>query len=231
MCAMQGWRVDMEVRAREGLCPATMSKAHCHARAAVARVMLETRCIRDDLCNAPTPFVPWQDAHSMEFGIEGNAEASWFAVFDGHGGGYTSKYAAEKILGFITATPEWKADSSSPASIGAAMTRGFLTTDELLRAEPTIACGDDHSGSTAITAFITKTHIVVGNCGDSRAMLVRGNAVRCGARGPHAAAAARRTPPLPPSCSCCCCSLSSCRLTTSPTTRASSAASKPRGAP
>jgi hypothetical protein len=31
---------------------------------------------------------------------------------------------------------------------------------------------EDHSGSTAITAFVTPTHIVVANCGDSRAILV-----------------------------------------------------------
>jgi protein phosphatase 1B len=38
--------------------------------------------------------------------------------------------------------------------------------------------GDDHSGSTAITALVTPTHVFVGNCGDSRAILVRGgNAV------------------------------------------------------
>ena len=147
----------------------------------------------------------------MEFSIEGNAEASWFAVFDGHGGGYTSKYAAEKILGFITATSEWKADSSSPTSIGAAMRSGFLTTDELLRAEPAIASGDDHSGSTAITAFITKTHIVVGNCGDSRAMLVRGDVVRGGAARAPPAAARHTPPPCVSSACCCCCSLPSPR--------------------
>ena len=33
---------------------------------------------------------------------------------------------------------------------------------------------DDRSGSTAIVAFVTPTHIIVGNCGDSRCMLVRG---------------------------------------------------------
>ena len=30
---------------------------------------------------------------------------------------------------------------------------------------------DDHSGSTAVCAFVTPTHIVIANCGDSRALL------------------------------------------------------------
>jgi serine/threonine protein phosphatase PrpC len=45
---------------------------------------------------------------------------------------------------------------------------GALQTEAVLRSE-------DRSGSTAITAFVTPTHIIVGNCGDSRSVLVRGN--------------------------------------------------------
>lgn len=33
--------------------------------------------------------------------------------------------------------------------------------------------GADRSGSTAITCFITETHIIFGNCGDSRGLLAR----------------------------------------------------------
>lgn len=130
----------------------------------------------------------------MVLDVEGNPDASWFAVYDGHGGGFTSKYAAMKVLSYVTATPEWKADSVSPDSIRAALIRGFLQTDADLRAEPEIAGGDDHSGSTAVTAFVTKEHIIVGNCGDSRAMLVRDNAVRASGLVPPGCPLA----PLPP---------------------------------
>jgi len=36
-----------------------------------------------------------------------------------------------------------------------------------------VRVGEDHSGSTAIAALVTPTHIIVANCGDSRCVLVR----------------------------------------------------------
>jgi protein phosphatase 1B len=47
----------------------------------------------------------------------------------------------------------------------------------MLAAEPRLASGEDHSGSTCIASFITPTHIIIANCGDSRAVLARGGAV------------------------------------------------------
>jgi protein phosphatase 1B len=113
----------------------------------------------------------------MVIGVEGAPNINWFAVFDGHGGGFTSIYASQKVLGKIMATPEWQADNKSPESIGKAMIKGFLELDADLLKEAEVASGDDHSGSTAITSFVTPTHIIVGNCGDSRAMLIRDGAV------------------------------------------------------
>ena len=37
--------------------------------------------------------------------------------------------------------------------------------------------GEDRSGSTAIAALVTPTHIIVANCGDSRCILLRGGEV------------------------------------------------------
>jgi protein phosphatase 1B len=156
MSAMQGWRVDMEV-----------GKLRC----------LSPRALSPTRISALSPPPALQDAHSMVVGIDGAPGVSWFAVFDGHGGGYTSKYASEKVLGKITATPEWQADNKSPDSIAKALTRGFLELDADLLKTPEIMGGDDHSGSTAITSFVTPTHVIVGNCGDSRAILVRDGAV------------------------------------------------------
>lgn len=46
------------------------------------------------------------------------------------------------------------------------MQNGFLAMDAELRNEQT-ENEFDRSGSTAITAFVTPTHIIVANCGNS----------------------------------------------------------------
>lgn len=46
---------------------------------------------------------------------------------------------------------------------------GFLKFDDDMEKKER----DEKSGSTAVIAFITPTHIIVGNCGDSRAIVVR----------------------------------------------------------
>lgn len=46
---------------------------------------------------------------------------------------------------------------------------GFLAFDRELALEDR----EEKSGSTAVVAFITPTHIIMANCGDSRAMVVR----------------------------------------------------------
>ena len=48
------------------------------------------------------------------------------------------------------------------------------------RKVPELASGEDHSGSTAITSFVTPTHIILGNTGDSRAVLCREGKVHFG---------------------------------------------------
>ena len=41
-----------------------------------------------------------------------------------------------------------------------------------------LSSGADRSGSTATTAFITPTHIIIGNCGDSRSVLISDGRVK-----------------------------------------------------
>lgn len=120
--------------------------------------------------------VDMEDAHTVQLGVEDRKDYSFFAVFDGHGGSLVSQTSAQRVLDKILATPEWKADSGTPEGIGRAMVRGFLDMDEDLRRHPDVVRGDDHSGSTAIAAMVTPSHIIVANCGDSRSILVRGGA-------------------------------------------------------
>lgn len=45
----------------------------------------------------------------------------------------------------------------------------FLDADRRMR--PVVEAADDYSGSTAVVAVVTRTHVVVANCGDSRAVV------------------------------------------------------------
>ncbi|XP_007038514.2 PREDICTED: probable protein phosphatase 2C 75 [Theobroma cacao] len=122
----------------------------------------------------------------------------FFAVYDGHGGPHVAALCREKMHVFVeeelmgvkcTGESECGRDSSSQEdeheeSWRRVMKRSFERMDEV--AISTCACGivghqcGCHSmevalgGSTAVVALLTSEHIVVANCGDSRAVLCRG---------------------------------------------------------
>lgn len=116
---------------------------------------------------------------------------SFFGVFDGHGGSLVAKHAcveaatrplrvvlwshtfscacatpssAATILSEIQAAPEF-AGCKTAEDLPPAIRTGFLNFDRKTKDLPQIKAGADHSGSTAITAFVTPTHYVVANCG------------------------------------------------------------------
>ncbi|MBA0700653.1 hypothetical protein Goari_020715 [Gossypium aridum] len=124
----------------------------------------------------------------------------FFAVYDGHGGPHVAALCREKMHVFVeeelmrmgcTRESERGRDGSSQAAAAeeerekrwrSAMKRSF----ERMDAVATNTCGSvghhcgSHSmevalgGSTAVVALLTPEHIVVANCGDSRAVLYRG---------------------------------------------------------
>merc|ERR1712070_662730 len=55
-----------------------------------------------------------------------------------------------------------------------AMRKASLKLDEEMRKLPAVRSGEDHSGTTAVYGLITPKHIIVGNIGDSRAVLASG---------------------------------------------------------
>lgn len=117
-----------------------------------------------------------EDAHVVETAVEGDPNYTWLGVFDGHGGTLISQSASQRILGKILSTSEWKTDHVTPANIGEAIRKAFISLDEEMRDIPEIQAGADISGSTAITAMVTDRHIICGNAGDSRCILVRKDA-------------------------------------------------------
>ena len=70
-------------------------------------------------------------------------------------------------------------------SLAVAMREGFINLDLNMRTTiPQLAQGIDTSGSTCVAAFVTPTHIVVANLGDSRVRITHAHS--------HARAHARR---------------------------------------
>ncbi|KAH8854218.1 Protein phosphatase 1A [Schistosoma japonicum] len=104
----------------------------------------------------PSPFQDW----------------SYFGVFDGHAGSRVSELCATKLLDAILDTEEFQklnpTKELDSTLVKKGIVNGFLTFDRDLAA-------DEKSGSTAVVAFVTPTHIILANCGDSRAILVRDN--------------------------------------------------------
>ncbi|CAN1264124.1 Probable protein phosphatase 2C 8 [Linum perenne] len=111
-----------------------------------------------------------EDAVSVELGILSSSESEFdfFGVYDGHGGARVAdackemlhKAVAEEILSSAAATGgggiEW----------GEVMERSFGKVDRTVEEYGMM-------GSTAVVAVVGNDEVVVGNCGDSRAVLCR----------------------------------------------------------
>ena len=81
-----------------------------------------------------------------------------------------SQHCAEHLLDCIVQTEEFR-----KADVTKAIHSGFLKLDDRMRNLPEFASGEDKSGSTAVCALISPRQVFVANCGDSRAVLSRGN--------------------------------------------------------
>ncbi|RKO83254.1 phosphatase 2C-like domain-containing protein [Blyttiomyces helicus] len=106
-----------------------------------------------------------EDAHTTILRLDGDRHISFFGVYDGHGGAKVAQYSGEKIHKKIMDQPQYVL-----GDYGAAMTAGFLGTDQDLRIDPEFE--NDPSGCTAVATIITDDwRIVCANAGDSRAVL------------------------------------------------------------
>ena len=101
---------------------------------------------------------------------------SWFAVFDGHGGSNVSKFCAKELIKSLEMDEELMGALENEHTIGGkelmkkvkkSIHQSFLDTDEKARAIEK----SKESGSTAVCALITQTHLIMSNCGDSRGMI------------------------------------------------------------
>lgn len=106
-----------------------------------------------------------EDAHTTLTEIDGTANTSIFAVYDGHGGSYAAKYAGLNMHPSILKSPDFAAKNYEIA-----LKKGFLQTDENLRNDPQHQ--KEPCGCTAVLTMITENNtIYCANAGDSRAVL------------------------------------------------------------
>ncbi|KAG2228876.1 hypothetical protein INT48_006758, partial [Thamnidium elegans] len=105
-----------------------------------------------------------EDAHTT-ISSYGESGASFFAVFDGHGGEAVAKYSGKKLYKKIMDTPAFERGRYRDA-----IRTGYYGIDEDLLKDP--AFEEDHSGCTAVAALLTRNNVLyVSNAGDSRAVI------------------------------------------------------------
>ncbi|KAF0303118.1 Protein phosphatase 1B [Amphibalanus amphitrite] len=122
-----------------------------------------------------------EDAHCAVSGVsEQLRDWSFFAVFDGHAGSKVSAFCSQTLLSHILQSEQMSPETlrqlagdetALAESVRSGLVSGFLRLDERMRSEPDVET--DKSGSTAVCALVSPTHVFVANCGDSRALMCR----------------------------------------------------------
>ncbi|KAL4566573.1 hypothetical protein LXL04_030691 [Taraxacum kok-saghyz] len=92
-----------------------------------------------------------------------------FGVFDGHGGARAAEYVKHNLFTNLIKHPKFISDTKS------AIAEAYSHTDtEFLKTENNLM---RDAGSTASTAIIVSTRLLVANVGDSRAVICKGGNV------------------------------------------------------
>ncbi|XP_039840626.1 protein phosphatase 2C 53-like, partial [Panicum virgatum] len=114
--------------------------------------------------------------------------AHFFGVYDGHGGVQVANYCRERIHSVLIEELSKAEESVSGADLsglesqkqwekGCAFVDCFNRVDAEVGGNAATAAkpvAPDTVGSTAVVAVVCSSHIIVANCGDSRAVLCRG---------------------------------------------------------
>ncbi|XP_043720275.1 protein phosphatase 2C 50-like isoform X2 [Telopea speciosissima] len=123
--------------------------------------------------------------------------AHFFGVYDGHGGSQVANYCRDRIhtalieeitmvkegLGDINIKNNWQMQWERAFTncfqvvddeVGGRVCRGSMQVQDDSSEASTDPIAPETVGSTAVVAVICSSHIIVANCGDSRAVLCRG---------------------------------------------------------
>ncbi|XP_076833381.1 protein phosphatase, Mg2+/Mn2+ dependent, 1Na (putative) [Brachyhypopomus gauderio] len=116
--------------------------------------------------------VRMEDAHACAPDVAGAPPGwSFFAVFDGHGGGTVAQYCSKHLLHHILASGGISA-VENVEQVKSGIRDGFLDIDRCMQ-HPGRSEEWDRSGSTVAAVIISPQNIYFINCGDSRACLSR----------------------------------------------------------
>ncbi|XP_038710325.1 probable protein phosphatase 2C 6 isoform X1 [Tripterygium wilfordii] len=109
--------------------------------------------------------------------------AHFFGVYDGHGGSQVANYCRNRVHSALAEETEFVRQSLNGGSMKVscqeewrkAFTNCFVKVDaEIGGKANNEPVAPETVGSTAVVAIICSSHIIVANCGDSRAVLCRG---------------------------------------------------------
>lgn len=123
--------------------------------------------------------VTMEDAHAHLLPTKNNDKLAYFGVFDGHGGDLAAIFAAKHVLTFIENSEAFDDidENLDPEILARAMMEGYIDCDEDMKEIPVCKSGQDFSGSTAVSCFVTPEYIVVANTGDSRIAICKDSKV------------------------------------------------------
>uniref|UniRef100_A0A915BBU8 PPM-type phosphatase domain-containing protein n=1 Tax=Parascaris univalens TaxID=6257 RepID=A0A915BBU8_PARUN len=139
--------------------------------------------------------IDMEDAHVVKIPMSDEppfSEWSFFAVFDGHAGTKAAQHSAENILKTLLATAQFRKvvqkmsekpaimDEETRKLLAEGIKCGFLNLDAKMLERNEQGEDNERSGTTAICAIVTPTHIFLANLGDSRAVLSRRDQVAFG---------------------------------------------------
>ncbi|KAH8925725.1 PP2C-domain-containing protein [Atractiella rhizophila] len=134
----------------------------------------------DDLYFGVSEMQGWrlgmEDSHAHVLALNSASpkptKASFFAVYDGHGGVSVARYAGANLHNKLAESSEFKEGKWEDS-----LRKSFLATDEVIRADPQFQ--GDPSGCTAVAALVTgDKKIYVANAGDSRSVLCSGGVAK-----------------------------------------------------
>ncbi|XP_047322868.1 probable protein phosphatase 2C 6 [Impatiens glandulifera] len=102
-----------------------------------------------------------------------------FGVYDGHGGFQVANYCRERLHNVLAEELENAVSGSGNANCQEKWRKAFR--DCFVKVDSEVGGGDggeplasETVGTTAVVAVVCSSHIIVANCGDSRAVLCRG---------------------------------------------------------